>query len=272
METKKVLNIAHRGARSIAPENTILAARKALEIGADLWELDVAMTADGEIVVLHDDTLERTSNVQTIFPDRAPFPIERFTMPELRMLDFGSWYIQNDPFSQIANGNVIKENQWEFVDLPIPTLAEALAFTRDHAWRVNVEIKDLTGKPGDAIIVERVVAMVANLSMEEAVIISSFNHSYVQRARAANSRITTAALVEFPDPDPVQLLKRLGAQAYNPDLNTLDFSQIQSVTANGYSVFVWTVNDPTAMKKLIQAGVSGIITDFPQDLIKLLQD
>ena len=66
----RVLNIAHRGARSLAPENTLAAAQKALELGADMWELDVAMTADGELIVIHDSTLERTSNARDVFPDR----------------------------------------------------------------------------------------------------------------------------------------------------------------------------------------------------------
>ncbi len=271
MDNKQSLNIAHRGARSIAPENTLLAAQKAFEVGADLWELDVAMTSDGEIIVLHDDSLERTSNVRTIFPDRAPYGVECFSLEELRQLDFGLWYLQMDPFGQIANGTVTRDDQEKFINLPIPTLSAALAFTGEHRWRVNVEIKDLTGKPGDHTIVEKVVGLIQEMKMEDSVIISSFNHSYLQRVRLINQRITTAALVEFPDPDPVALLRHLRAQAYNPNLDTLDYAQLPTVVENGYSVFVWTVNDPNSMKKLIEAGVSGIFTDFPQDLKKILQ-
>ncbi len=271
VRTHQVLIIAHRGARSIAPENTLLAAQKAFEIGADLWELDVAMTSDGEIVVIHDDTLERTSNAKLVFPDRGPWKIETFTLAELRQLDFGSWYIQTDPFKQIASGTVSEENFHTFINLPIPTLLEALTFTKANRWRVNVEIKDLTGKPGDGIIVEKVVALIDELGMQESVIISSFNHSYIQRAKTADSKIMTAALVEKPDPDPVALLQRLNAQAYNPGNNALDYDQIQQVTAAGGKVFVWTVNDETTMRRLIQAGVSGIFTDFPQLLKKVLE-
>ena len=86
------LNIAHRGARSLAPENTLAAARKGLEVGADMWELDIQMTADGELIVIHDNTLKRTSNVREVFPKRKPWLVHEFTLDEIRLLDFGSWW------------------------------------------------------------------------------------------------------------------------------------------------------------------------------------
>ncbi len=268
---KRVLNIAHRGARSIAPENTLLAAEKAFEIGADLWELDVAMTADGEIVVIHDDSLERTSNANQIYSERTSWHVEEFTLAELRQLDFGSWYVARDPFKQIAAGVVTKSEQEECKGLPIPTLREALAFTLEKNWRVNIEIKDLAGKQGDVDIVEKVVALVDESGMSGSVIISSFNHAYLQRVKMADPKILTAALVEKPDPDPLALLRRLNAQAYNPGFETLEFPQIEQVTAAGAKVFVWTVNDEASMRRLIQAGASGIFTDFPQMLKKVLE-
>ncbi len=269
MSGQKITNIAHRGARSIAPENTILAAQKAYEIGADMWELDVAMSSDKEIVVIHDDTLERTSNAAATFPTRKPWRIEDFSFAELRTLDFGSWFIEKDPFGTIANGTISKAETSSFVGLPIPTLREALSFTRDKNWRVNVEIKDLTGKPGDSDIVEKVVGLIQELGLQKSVIISSFNHSYVARAKQADPGIYTAALVENPDPDPAALLVKLNASAFNPSLKTLDYSQIAPLRAKGLDVFVWTVNDEATMRKLIAAGVSGIFTDYPQLLKKI---
>ena len=94
----RTLNIAHRGARSIAPENTLAAALKALQSGADLWELDVVMTADGEPVVIHDKDLSRTSNVESVFPSRRPWLVHEFSLEEIRRLDFGSWFKAMDPF------------------------------------------------------------------------------------------------------------------------------------------------------------------------------
>ena len=107
----KTLNIAHRGARSLVPENTLAAARKGLAIGADLWELDVAMSADGVPFVVHDDTLARTSNVKAVYPDRSPWTNHLFTWAEIQQLDFGSWFVTTDPFKQIAAGNVSQAEQ-----------------------------------------------------------------------------------------------------------------------------------------------------------------
>jgi glycerophosphoryl diester phosphodiesterase len=267
----QTLNIAHRGARSLAPENTLAAARVALEIGADLWELDVAMTADGELFVVHDDTLERTSNVKAVFPNRAPWSNYLFTLEEVRRLDFGTWFLEKDPFKQIAAGNVSVAEQESFRGEKAPTLREALVFTRDHDWRVNVEIKDLVGTPGDATVVEKVVALVRELDMTDRVLISSFNHAYVERAKKAEPKIATAALVEEADPDPAALLRRLHAQAYNPKLGKIRPEAIGALRDQGVDVYIWTVNDEKAMRELIAARASGIFTDFPQRLKPLAE-
>lgn len=267
---KDVLNIAHRGARSLAPENTILSARKAVAVGADMWEMDVALTADGQIVVLHDDTLERTSNAQEVFPGRAPWNVHEFTYDELLQLDFGAWFNDRDPFGQIAARAVTAQEQQNFGKTRIPTLREALEFTRDYRFRINIEIKDHTGTPGDISIVESVVDLVNQMNMVNRVLISSFNHDYIVRSKARNPEIPTGALIEAPVADPVALLKQTGANALNPDLALATDDLIGGVCEAGYDVYVWTVNEEADMRRLIQAGVSGIFTDYPQLLHRLL--
>ncbi|MCK5914165.1 MAG: glycerophosphodiester phosphodiesterase, partial [Desulfuromusa sp.] len=91
---------AHRGARSIAPENTLLALKKSRDCGADLWETDIQATADGELVLFHDHTLERTTNILTLpeFSDRSSRKIADYTFAELEKLDTGSWFLRSDPF------------------------------------------------------------------------------------------------------------------------------------------------------------------------------
>lgn len=265
------LNIAHRGARSLAPENTLLSAQKAYDVGADMWEMDTAMTSDGELVVIHDDTLPRTSNAASIYPERAPWEVHTFTLAELRRLDFGTWYLDSDPFLQIAAGNVSQAELHSYHNAQIPTLSEALQFTRDHSWRVNVEIKDLAGKPGDSAVVEQVMQWVEGLGMMDRVMISSFNHSYMMRAKGVNQAIATAALVEEPADDPLRVLQAAGAEAYNPGITgLLNLNLIAELRKKGYDVFVWTVNDEATMRQLINAGVSGIITDYPQILKQVL--
>lgn len=259
----RVLVIAHRGFRSIAPENTLLAASKAFAVGADMWELDVAATTDGELIIMHDDTLLRTTNVKEMFPARDPWSVYDFSLAEIKSLDAGSWYKKADPFKQILNGKVSREEAASFAGEKIPTLREALELTREHAWSVNIEIKDATNQTCDSWIVEKTVALVRELGMEDAVIISSFNHAYLERVKKAAPEIKVAALIDRPVKDPVAVLKRLGAVALNPNLKYLDEQTVKAVRAAGYGVLVWTVNEPADMDKLLRWGVTGLITDYP---------
>lgn len=266
----KPLVIAHRGARSLAPENTIAAARKAYELNADMWELDVCMTRDGELILLHDDTLERTSNAADVFPQRRPWRAADFTLDEIRQLDFGSWFNLTDPFGQIAAGNISQSELDSYIGEPAPTLREALLFTKENQWKVNVEIKNLVGTEGHRLIVERVVSLIRELGMEEDVLISSFNHDYLLQVRQLAPDIRIGALVEHGVPDPISLVARLGAQAYNPKFGEVTPEEIRRLREAGIDVYVYTVNDPGDMEFLVNARVSGIFTDFPQTLREIL--
>ena len=138
-----VLNIAHRGARSLAPENTLAAARKALEIGADLWETDVSVTTDGQLILMHDDTLDRTTDAPIRFPGRSPWTVSAFTLAEIRDLDAGSWFVETDPFDQIAAGAVTPGEQAAYRGERVPTLRRALeVLNNGHVHRTE-RLRDL---------------------------------------------------------------------------------------------------------------------------------
>jgi glycerophosphoryl diester phosphodiesterase len=232
----------------------------------------VQLTADGELVVIHDDTLERTSNVTTAFPDREPWRVREFTLQEIRTLDFGSWYNESDPFGQIAAGAVRDADQRSFVGTDAPTLHETLVWTRDAHWQVNVELKSLHGGAGEDDFVERVVGMIAELDMIDEVIISSFDHPYLTRVRRADPRIRIAALTGEPLEDAAGYVRGLRADAYNPGIEVTDEAEIAAVRAAGIEVNVYTVNEEADMRRLARAGASGIITDFPQRLGPLLEE
>ena len=138
-----MLNIAHRGARSLAPENTLAAAEKGLEIGADLWETDVTVTADGKLILFHDLSLGRTTDVETLFPDRSPWIVSTFKLDEILQLNPGARFIETDPFEQIAEGVVSPGDLVDLICVRVPTLREALVFTQDTHWRVNLELKPI---------------------------------------------------------------------------------------------------------------------------------
>ena len=265
-----VLNIAHRGAGSLAPENTIAAARKALEVGADMWELDVQMTADGKLIVIHDSTLNRTSNVEEVFPHRGSWQVHEFTLDEIRQLDFGSWFAEQDPFGQIAAGIVTEDEVKSYIQEPAPTLEQALHFTSEHNWLVNVEIKDLSDRPGDSQIVNKVVTLLEELNMVDMVLVSSFNHSYLAQIGAVYPQVATGVLHTKPHPRPASLLRKLKARTYHPRKSFIRLKDIARLKSLGFGVNVRTINDRKTMERLVKAGVSGIFTDVPQVLTSVL--
>jgi glycerophosphoryl diester phosphodiesterase len=262
----RFLTIAHRGASSLAPENTLSAAQKALQVGADMWELDVQMSADGKLIILHDETLSRTSNVKDLpkYGTRWPWNPHQFTLAELKELDAGSWYVAADPFGQIHKGAVSQEDALRYREEKILSLAEALNFTKRNDYRVNVEIKDLSDSPGNETIVGKLADCVVKRGMVEQVLVSSFNHEYLMKLKIENPAISTAALVRKAPPNPVDTLKRLNADALHVSRKIVTPEIIKQVCDAGYFVNVFTVNDEKTRHQLKTAGASGIITDFPQ--------
>jgi len=273
MNLSPPLVIAHRGASSLAPENTLAAARKALEIGADLWELDVSVTADGELVLMHDNTLERTCNVEEVFPDREPWQVWDFALAEIQMLDCGSWFNKKDPFKQIKAGNVSEADQRSYVGELAPTLRQALQFTLDNNWRVNVELKKQPTEELDRITVEKTVALIEELSMDDGqqVVISSFRHDYLKAVKGLNPRIPTQAITSKTIRDLPAYLAELGTDTCNPKFTAWNYKRLGEMRAQGIAFNVWTVDDELTMKALINTGVNGVVTNYPQTLICLLR-
>jgi glycerophosphoryl diester phosphodiesterase len=271
-KANRTLVIAHRGARSLAPENTLAAAKKALDLQADLWELDVAVTSDGELVVVHDDTLERTCNVIDLFPGKVPWRVWEFTLEEIKTLDCGSWFNETDPFKQIKSGNVSQEEMDSYVGEPMPTLREALEFTLENHWRVNVELKDQPNDQLGTTLVEKTVSLISELGMdtEEQVVISSFNHEYLKKVRSLNSNITIQALTNEKIKNLSEYLTNLGTKTCNPKVDVWNPGELEELGREGIHFNVYTVNDEAKMKQLIAANVQGIFTDFPQILTQLL--
>lgn len=263
-------NIAHRGARSLAPENTMAAIRKAWEIGADGVEIDVQVSADGQLVVHHDSTLLRTTNVAEYFPDRAHDPITTFLLDELRILDAGSWFIDSDPFSQIKSGNVSFAEMEQLYNLQVPTIEEVLLFIKNKQWLVNIELKEV-GAPLETFpIVEELITAIDNLNIDtDQVIISSFFHPYLDMVMRLRPEIEVNALIGdelFKHND----WKKFRYHTYNANEKHIDQSQIKRAMEHGCVVNLYTVNDPVRMKKFIKWGVSSLITDYPQTLKRII--
>lgn len=265
-------NIAHRGADSLAPENTLAAARKAFECGADMWELDVAVSADGALVLLHDDTLLRTTNVRAVFPDRDMCTSSTFTLAELQALDCGSWFAEADPFGTIARGEVSAGDCVAYRGERIPTLREALEFTRSHDRAVNVEIKSLPAPMEDFPVATAVGELVQSLAMQDRVIVSSFIRARLDEVRAVAAEVRIHALVGYAEDEFVRMPTGGALDGIHPRYNRVSDEQVRAAMTAGHKVIPWVVNEIAAMEHFLALGVDGIITDYPQRLHAVLQD
>ncbi len=264
--------VAHRGARAHAPENTLAAACLAHAEKALLWELDTALTRDGQLVVIHDDTLERTTDVadRPEFAGRRPWKIEGFTLAEIRSLDAGSWFAQKDPFGTVASGDVSPAMLKAYAGEKIPTLEEALRLTRDLDWAVNVEIKDHSRRPGHDRVTRDVTDMVRRLEMTDRVLLSSFQHRYLLEAAALLPGMLRGALIEGARPaNAVDVCRGAGAVFYHPRHDLILPEDMAALDKAGVKVNVWTVNSPEDMRRAVDLGVAGIITDFPGRMRRL---
>ncbi|MDO9265759.1 MAG: glycerophosphodiester phosphodiesterase family protein [Sulfurimonas sp.] len=237
---------AHRGARSIAPENTLIALKRSLG-KCDFIEIDVQLSRDGIAVVMHDDTLERTTNVAEIdaFKSRKPYRVCDFTIDELRTLDYGSWFYED-------------ENHKE----PLLTLRDALEFIKENNIFLNIEIKDMYGIVSDEAAVETVVKEIKESDTHKLVLISSFRHEYLKLAKEKLPDAPTAALVEGKHPPKLlEYLRELKVDAYNFNNELVDKQTIKMLREAGFFVGVYTVNDVKRAKELFSMGVNCIFSD-----------
>lgn len=270
--SRPVLNIAHAGASSLAPQNTLAAGWVALKVGADLWGIDVRLTKDGIFVLMHDASLERTTNIEELFPERSSWLVKDFTLVELMELDAGSWFIETDSFKQIKEGNVSIEDQQSYVDEKIPTLREALEFTQKNEWWIDIEVKPMDYLPREKI-AGKLVSLIKETKMEERVMVSSFDHDLLKAVKRLDPDIPIAALVIFAPWDPARYLEDLEADAYGPSPVGFTASLAIKLGGLGYGVYIWTYNQADQLRHFAtMEGVRGIYTDFPQLLEPILDE
>ncbi len=267
-----ILNIAHRGARSLAPENTLTAARKALQFGADMWELDVAVTADEQLILFHYNSLERTTNASDVFPDRAPWTFTKFTLAELQTLDCGSWYVDTDPFGEVAQGALTPGELEAYRNECIPTLQQALQFTRANNWRVNLEIKALPAPLGNFPIVQAVASLIERLDMVEHTIVSSFLPERLIEMRRRLPAVKIHSLLGENRDKKIEIPASSSFDGFNPRFNRVSDAQIITLQRAGYGVIPFVVNETADLERMVALGVMGIITDYPQRLERILQE
>jgi glycerophosphoryl diester phosphodiesterase len=265
----QLYNIAHRGARSLAPENTIPAFHKAWQVGAHGVETDVSVCSDGTLVLLHDDTLTRTTDVGKIFPTRKSHSVSTFTYAELQMLDAGSWFVDTDPFGTLKNGSVSKVESQTFGDARIPMLSELLYYVKKKSWFVNIELKPLPKENRSFAVVENVLSLIEDIGLErQNFSISSFHHPFLRSVEKLRPDVEINALIG----DGAIKRQNWGDyefKIYNANVRKTDSQQITRAQQHGCRVNLYTVNDLDEMRYYLSLGVEKIITDYPQLLSDL---
>jgi len=244
---KRFYTIAHRGASAYYPENTMSAFKAAVDMNADMIELDVLLSKDNIPVVFHDERLDKKTNGSGLVCD--------YTLSDLKKLDAGSWF------------------DAKFKNERIPTLREVLEFSRNRIL-VNIEIKPevVTGKEESGI-VELVLDIVEELRMEEVVLISSFDYRVLERLSKRENTIKSALLyeqVQSHGREPSRLAKDYKIDAFNCSRQQLTDNWVSQLNINKIPFFIYTINDEHTMKSLIQVGAKGIFTDKPDVLNKVV--
>ena len=244
------IRIAHRGASGSAPENTLSAFKKALDIGVDAVELDLHGTKDGEIVAIHDATLNRTTNHSGL--------VRKRTLETIKMADAGGWFHPDFAGERIqVDARTFRTIARELV----PTLAEALACITGQAMAV-LEIKDGT-------IGEAVVRKVGEMDVLERVVIISFHTSVLREVRALEPRIPTGWLIGNHNSDTsvvdlCQQLGELGCNLLNVNHELITRAFAYEIRKRGIALWCWTVDDLSRMRELETFGVQGITSNYPE--------
>lgn len=241
--------IAHRGASHVAPENTLSALRSALAVGAEMVEVDVRRTADGALVLAHDESLARTTDVEMLFPTRAPWRVQDFTLDEIRRLDAGSWW------SSTYRGE------------PVPTLAEALDVVARAGSRLLIEVKRPLDHPGIELDVAALLRERRTRGLRPgSVVVQSFDVAAMHRFAWEVPEVATGVLAGLRSRLPVTAYEDLAGWAsyLNPHHRLVTTELVQAVHSAGLRCLPWTVDNPRAVRRLLRAGVDGVISNRPE--------
>ena len=225
-----MLKIAHRGAKGYEPENTLAAFQKALDLNADGIELDVHLSSDGQIMVIHDETIDKMTN--------------------------GKGFVNTLSLSELKSFLVADKYE-------IPTLKEVFDLV-DKKCLINIELKSKDTPQSVAALIEEYI-LDKNWSYEH-FIVSSFDWSALQEVHNLNSKIPIGVLTETDLELALAFAETIKAKAIHPDFHLLNQENTTKIQAHGLLVFPWTINELEDIQKIKKYKVNGIITDFPDKI------
>ncbi|WP_282798053.1 glycerophosphodiester phosphodiesterase family protein [Streptomyces sp. CC224B] len=255
------LVVAHRGASAYAPENTLAAIDKADEMGFRWVENDVQRTKDGVLVIVHDDNLKRTTNVEEVFPDRAPWKVKDFTYKEIARLDAGSW------FSPAYKG------------ARVPTLTQYMNRVSRNHQRLVLEIKKPELYPGierDTLRVLRKAGWLDRHHVKHKLVVQSFSADSVRTVHDLRPDVKTGFL-GTPAASELPKYTEFADQVNSTHTSiTADYvariHQLKGAHGKPLEIFTWTVDEAAAARRVAGFGVDGIITNKPDVVRAALRD
>lgn len=248
--------IGHKGAAGYAPENTLVSFQKAMDLGADMIEVDVHLSKDGEIIVFHDEELDRTTN--------GTGKIHSLTLAEIKELDAGSWYSS------------------EFAGEKVPTLSETIDLIHGKMGLI-IDIKSRGHGFYDGF-AEKVVDIIVEKGAKEWCIVQSYEQEYLEHAYAEDSTIQMKKLMMGEDESPLLSFyinsksfmtnrhKHHFYQTINPHYTTVSNRRVFRLHARGYQIYTYVVNERVDMIKMLNMAVDGIITDYPDRAIEIRKE
>jgi len=240
----QVMVVAHRGSSGTAPENSMSAIREAISAGAQMIEVDIRVTADQQVVLFHDSTLERTSD--------GHGKIHNLPLAEIQNLDCGSWFDQR------------------FGGEQIPLLREALALIQGRCY-LNIEIKPPQPEEDFLQRIDLLLAIIRRFNYSDKTLFSSFHYPSLHYLKLLDRSLNTAAILK-PENDlpPSIIVRETGSDALVCSLAQLSPSARQDIKTNRIIFGAYTVNSEQDLQKALSAGARAVVTNFPRKIKKLL--
>jgi len=240
--------VAHRGASHLAPENTLVAGEFAVKWGAIGWEVDVTISYDGVLFMMHDSTLLRTTNVEEIFENRKDDHASSFNISELKQLDAGSWFFEQDPFRTIHSGYVTQSEANSYIGEKIPTLEEVINLTRENNLLLDIDYKyPPSDHPYYESYMTLLLAQLNSSNLGKNILISSFDPLAENMTHVCGARS-------------VEELNASGCELINTH-HGLTNKEFRIYENNDFDVMVWTVDSKSRFSQLWCLGVDYIKTN-----------
>ncbi len=240
------LVIAHRGFSEIAPENTLAAFHKAIEVHVDMIELDVRLSADNDFIIFHDKRLERTSNGHGVLKNK--------TTEELLQVDNGSWFSQ------------------QFSSERISLLEKVFPFTKKNVL-LNIEIKPDVVSTDSISVAEKIVSLIHKKKIKKKIIITSFNYSMVKEIKELDNNIFTGIIynpLSFRR-SPSQLLELSKADIFVCSKYQVNKDVVNDIHSKNYSIYVYGISSERDVRRMFNLGVEGLIANNPAFVKEILQ-